>query len=751
MIEPGERVKHIFEFSQQTALQNEHSYITIDHLLHAILNDDETLEELRQFSEDLDDLKIFMDDYITESLDDLKTGKTEKPKKTNSVERVLNRCFSQALFSSRQTLTPMDLVISILSEDNSHSSSFLKQAGITKEKLIEYFQSTYIAPDEDDTEHYDKRSANKIIDQFCINLTAKAEKGKIDPVVGREDEIENIQLVLARRNKSNALLVGEPGVGKTAIAEGLAYNILKGNVSKFLENHTVYSLEISSLLAGSKYRGDFEERTRLVFEALEKLENVVLFIDEAHMMNGAGSGSGNNANDLANILKPILTKGVIKLIASTTWDEYRKYFEADKALMRRFQRVNVDEPSESDTVKILKGLKKYYEDYHNVKITDDAIEHAVKLSVKYMTDKKLPDKAIDIIDCASARFKLHSTDDINLVDVEQIHFECSKIVKMPIDQMNIKDTGTLKKLEKNMKSRVFGQDTAIDTLLEKIFIARSGLKTPNKPVGNFLFLGPTGCGKTETAKQLANLLSLRLARFDMSEYQEKHSVSRLIGAPPGYVGYEENAGKLITELQENPNCILLLDEVEKAHPDILTVLLQLMDDGRITGSNGKTADAKNCIVIMTSNLGASDNEKLSIGFADNEKTNEDEKAVKKYFSPEFRNRLDHIIKFNKLTVSAIEKIVDSSIATLNKQIEDQNIVITLTENARLWLAEQGYDTKMGARPLARLIDEKIKKGLSKEILFGKLQDGGDVEIDIIKEKIRIKILNETEKNNKEVL
>lgn len=741
MISPSDRVESIFEKSQDIAIENNHQYVTIDHLLYAILLDDETYDELAQFSDYLEDLKSAIKDHIENGLENIKGSDFDKPKKTHSVDRVLNRCFTQALFSSRQEISPMDLIISILGEENSHSCIFLKQAGITKNKILTYFQDTYIDTEEEGQTY--KSSANKVIDEFCQNLSKKAQQGKIDPVIGRADEVEEMQLILARRNKANVLMVGDPGVGKTAIAEGLAKQILEKNVSKFLYDHTVYSLDISALLAGAKYRGDFEERVKAVLKALETIGNVILFIDEAHMMNGAGSGS-QNANDLANILKPILTKGVIKLVASTTWEEYRKYFEADRALMRRFQRISIEEPSEADTIKILNGLKKYYEEFHNVVITDEAIEQAVKLSIKYMSDKKLPDKAIDIIDCASARYKLKDSEDLNVVDLEQIHFEISKMLKMPVESINIKENQNLDKLETKLKEKVFGQDEAIETVLDKIFIAKSGLKVPNKPVGNFLFLGPTGCGKTETAKQLAKLLSLKLVRFDMSEYQEKHSVAKFIGAPPGYVGYEENAGKLITELQEHPNCILLLDEIEKAHPDVIGVLLQLMDNGMITGSNGKTADGRNCILVMTSNLGAADNEQNTIGFGSLEREGEDTKAVKQFFSPEFRNRLDSVIKFSKLSSKAIKEIVKKFIIEMNTQIVDQNITIELTDTAISWLADKGFDPQMGARPLARLIDEKIKKPVSKEILFGKLADGGKVNVDIVNDEtiISVEELNE---------
>ncbi len=540
-------------------------------------------------------------------------------------------------------------------------------------------------------------------------------------------------MILARRSKSNVLMVGDPGVGKTAIAEGLARKIFEKKVPKFIQDHQVYTLDISALLAGSKYRGDFEERIKAVLTALEKKGKIILFIDEAHMMQGAGASS-QGSNDMANMLKPILTKGVLKIIASTTWEEYRKHFEKDRALMRRFQRVTIDEPSPEMSVKILKGVRKYYEKHHNVRITDAAVEQAVKLSIKYMADKKLPDKAIDIIDCAAARYKLKDDETMDgveqLVDVEQVVYELSKMINMPLESVAQKESKNLADLESGMKTSVYGQDTAVDTLLDKIFVAQAGMKSPNKPIGSFLFLGPTGCGKTETAKQLADKMSMTLVRFDMGEYQEKHSVARLIGAPPGYVGYDDNAGQLITKLQETPNCILLLDEIEKAHPDVTNILLAFMDNGFVTGSNGKQADGRNCILIMTSNLGARDNENNTIGFGELEKDGEDDKAVKKFFAPEFRNRLDAVIKFSKLSQTVVIQIVKKFVAELNDQLKDKNIEIVLNNESVKWLADQGFDSKMGARPLARLIDNKLKSPLSRKVLFGDLQNGGRVNVQL---------------------
>jgi ATP-dependent Clp protease ATP-binding subunit ClpA len=743
MIEPSKHLQDIFENSISVAKGLSHEYITIEHIVFGIMSDDESYALIESFGADANFIKTNLDHYLKNNLNDIKvTGNNIKPKKTNSVERVLNRCFTQVLFSGRQRMEVADVIVSVLGEKNSFGYYFLTKGGVTKEKFVKYFQENLMPVEEEDrgieTRVINTNQADKILNQFCTNLSLKAKQRKIDPVIGRDDELEKIQLVLARRNKCNVLMVGDPGVGKTAIAEGLARKIHEKKVPKFIQDHQVYTLDISSLLAGSKYRGDFEERVKAVLAALEKKGKIILFIDEAHMMQGAGAAN-NSSNDMANMLKPILTKGIIKLIASTTWEEYRKHFENDRALMRRFQRVTIDEPSEEMTVKIIKGLKKYYEQHHNVKISDAAIEQSVKLSIKYMADKKLPDKAIDIIDCASARYKLKDEENMEgveqIVDIEQVTYELSKMINMPLEAVAQKESKNLSDLEGGMKGSVYGQDKAVETLLDKIFVAQAGMKAPNKPIGSFLFSGPTGTGKTETAKQLADKMSMQLIRFDMGEYQEKHSVARLIGAPPGYVGYEDNAGQLITKLQEHPNSILLLDEVEKAHPDVMNILLAFMDNGFVTGSNGKQADGRNTILIMTSNLGASDNERNTIGFNDLARDGEDDKAIKKFFAPEFRNRLDAIIKFSKLGEKVVEQIVKKFVGDLNNQLKDKGIEIIITAKATKWLANKGHDSKMGARPLARLIDNEIKSPLSRRVLFGDLVDGGRVTVDIIDDKL----------------
>ena len=741
MIEPSKSLQDIFEKSVEMAKSLNHEYITIEHIIYGIMEDEDSYKLLESFGADAKFVKTNIEHYLKNNLNDIKTTNANaKPKKTNSVERVLNRCFTQVLFSGRQRMEIADIIISVLSEKNSFGYYFLTKAGVTKEKFVKYFQeNVQITEDtEVETRIVNSNQIDRILNQFCTNLSLKAKQRKLDPVIGRDDEIEKIQLVLARRNKANVLMVGDPGVGKTAIAEGIARKIHEGKVPKFIKDHQVYTLDISALLAGSKYRGDFEERVKAVLSALEKKGKIILFIDEAHMMNGAGAANGSS-NDMANMLKPILTKGVLKLIASTTWEEYRKHFESDRALMRRFQRVTVEEPAPDMAVKILKGLKKYYEQHHNVKISDAAIEQAVKLSVKYMSDKKLPDKAIDIIDCACARYKLKDDEGMEgvtqIVDIEQVTYELSKMINMPLETVAQKESKNLSDLDTQMKGVVYGQDGAVDTLLDKIFVSQAGMKAPNKPIGSFLFLGPTGCGKTETAKQLADKMSMQLIRFDMGEYQEKHSVARLIGAPPGYVGYEDNAGQLITKLQETPNAILLLDEVEKAHPDVMNILLAFMDNGFITGSNGKQADGRNTILIMTSNLGAADNELNTIGFGELERDGEDDKAIKKHFSPEFRNRLDAVIKFSKLSGDTVIQIVKKFVADLNSQLKDKGIEIVVNAKATRWLADRGYDKKMGARPLARIIDNEIKSPLSRRVLFGDLVNGGRVTVDIVDDKL----------------
>jgi ATP-dependent Clp protease ATP-binding subunit ClpA len=741
MLQPNKDLEQIFESAVIAASSHNHEYVTLEHFLYGMINNEEFKNLLTNFGTDLKSLNKDLEKYITENLKEIVNPEVSRPKKTNTVDRVLNRAFTQTLFSGRTVIEPVDCFISMFAEKKSHACYFMKKANIDKDKFISFLQNEYAKEDEDEGT-VSARNANqieKMISQYCVNLTAKAKAKKIDPVIGREKEIEEIQLVLARRNKSNVILIGDPGVGKTALAEGLAKNIIDEKVPAFIKDHTVYSLEISSLLAGSKYRGDFEERLKMIVSALEKKKNCIMFIDEAHMMNGAGAANGAS-NDMANMLKPMLTKGTLKVIASTTWEEFRKHFEKDRALMRRFQRVVIDEPSEADTIKILKGLKKYYEKHHGVKITNQAIADAVSYSVKYMSDKKLPDKALDLIDCACARFKVNDEEN-GVVDHDEIVFEVARLANLPVESIGSKEGSNLAGLEKGLRSKVYGQEAAITSLLDKVFIAQAGLKSFNKPVGSFLFVGPTGVGKTEVAKQLASGMGVKLVRFDMSEFQEKHSVAKFIGAPPGYVGFDDNAGQLITQLQENPNCVLLLDEVEKAHPDVLTVMLQLMDNGFITGSNGKKADGRNAIIIMTSNLGAADNEKNGVGFGSLERDGDHSAAVNKFFAPEFRNRLDGIVKFGKLDQINMIKIVKKFIDELNALVKDKNVHVKPDAEAVEYLIAKGFNSKMGARPLQRTIDEYIKKPLSKEILFGKLTNGGVVEVSVESDKLKLNIVD----------
>lgn len=738
MLEPDKDLEKIFEQAVQVASVNNHEYVTLEHFLFSMLNYEPFTKLLTAFGTDVKPFRDEVETYISNDLKEIIVDTVSKPKKTVSVDRMLNRAFTQVLFSGRQIISPVDCFISMFGEKKSHANYFMRKANIDKDSFIDFVKKEVIK-DEVDTETDGKNpQLERIILQFCANLTARAKAKKIDPVIGREKEIEEIQLVLARRTKSNAIMIGDPGVGKTAIAEGLAKKIVEGSVPKFILDHTVYSLDISAMLAGSKYRGDFEERLKAVIHGLEKKGKCILFIDEAHMMNGAGAVSGGS-NDMANMLKSTLGKGTIKVVASTTWEEYRKHFEKDRALMRRFQRVIIDEPNEATAIRIIKGLKKYYEKHHGVKITNQAVIDSVKYSIKYISDKKLPDKAIDLIDCACARFKVKDEEG-GIVDHDEILFEISKIANIPLETISNKETSNLPNLEKNIKSKVFGQEHAIDSLLDKVFIAQAGLKSPTKPIGNFLFVGPTGVGKTEAAKQLAENLGIKLVRFDMSEYQEQHSVAKFIGSPPGYVGYEDNAGQLITSLQETPNCVLLLDEVEKAHPSVLTVLLQVMDNGFVTGSNGKKADARNAIIIMTSNLGAADAEKNSVGFGSLERDSDPKDAINKFFAPEFRNRLDGIIKFGKLDQSTMVKIVKKFIDELNTQIKDKHIHIKPNADAIEFLIKKGFNSKMGARPLQRCIDDMIKRPLSKEILFGKLTNGGVVEIAVVGDQLNLNVV-----------
>ena len=724
MVEPSSELQLVFEKAIDVAKKLKHEYLTIEHLLFAMLCEESFTNCVTGYGADPDYIKKNLEHYLKTKCDEIIGVTTDiKPRKTQTVERVLNRAFTQVLFNGRQKIEPTDVFLAMMSEKRSWSNYYIQQASIDKDKFADYLNNE-VETSLEEEEPKDTQS-DRALKAFTTNLNEQVKKGKVDPVIGRIDELENIALALGRRSKSNVILVGDPGVGKTAIAEGLAHNIVNGAVPDFLKDYSVYNLDISAMLAGSKYRGDFEERFKAVLKGLSKKGKTVLFIDEAHMISGAGSAS-NGSNDLANMMKPALSKGNIKVIASTTWEEYRKYFEKDRALMRRFQRITVDEPTPEVTLQILKGIKKYYEQHHNVKIKDDALQASIKLSVKYQADKKLPDKAIDLIDLACSRFNLKLADE-RVVNEASIQFEMAKLIQMPEEQIAEQEAGNLANLESQLKQEVYGQDSAITEIVDKILVARAGLKSENKPVGSFVFMGPTGTGKTETAKALAKHLGTKLVRFDMSEYQEKHSLSKLIGSPPGYVGFEENAGLLITKIQESPNCVLLLDEIEKSHPDVSTILLQMMDNGFITGSNGKQADCRNLILIITTNAGAQASEKNAIGFGKQDKDYSDAE-LKKFFAPEFRNRLDSVVTFGKLTKETMIKIVGKFMVELKGQIKEKAIRIKISDDAIDWLIEKGFDAKMGARPLQRVIDKEIKRPLAKLMLFGDLKSGGALSI-----------------------
>jgi len=743
MVEPSKELQLVFDKSIKDAQKLQHEYITLEHLLYSMFCEENFVNIITMFGADVDYIKANLEHHLKTQCDNIKIDvKKFKPKKTATVERVLNRAFTQVLFAGRQHIELADVLLSILSEKKSVGTYYLEKGGVEKTKFSEFINNELDEEDFEDEEI--SGEARKALRAFTTNLNDQVKRGKVDPIIGRGEELESLALALGRRQKNNVLMVGDPGVGKTAIAEGLAYNIENNMVPEFLKEYKVYNLDIGAMLAGSKYRGDFEERFKLVLQALTKQGKTIMFVDEAHMMNGAGAGGGSNSNDLANMLKPALTKGDLKVVASTTWEEYRKYFEKDRALMRRFQRVVVGEPSKETTTEILQGIKKYYEDYHNTTITQEAIDAAVKLSIKYQSDKKLPDKAIDLIDVACSRFKVNNVvDGEKIVGEEEIQFEIAKMLDLPAEHVAEKETSNLANLEDNIKKVVYGQDSAIENIVDKILVSQAGLKADDKPVGAFVFMGPTGTGKTETAKALAEQLGVKLVRIDMSEYMEKHSVSKLIGSPPGYVGHEENAGILITKLQEAPNCVLLLDEIEKAHPDVSQILLQVMDNGKITGSNGKEADARNCTLILTTNLGAKDAEKNTIGFGgdENEHVYED-KALKKFFSPEFRNRLDGVITFASLGKPVMMKIVGKFLVELKDMVKDKGITITISDDALDHLVDKGFDPKMGARPLQRVIDQDIKRPLSKQMLFGDLKNGGVVNIDFQDNKLVLACVDE---------
>jgi ATP-dependent Clp protease ATP-binding subunit ClpA len=712
-------IEQILAQAQKLARAKKHEYVTLEHLALSLVRHAPFNTVLKKFGVMVDALENDFEMYIDSQVH-LKLQSNADPKKTNALERVFNRALTQVLFQGRRQVTTIDLWLALMNENNSHAHYYFLKYGVDKKAFIEFWQENYstkggVISDE---------QADEILDEHCINLSERAKENKLEPLIGRATELNEIITVLAKKFKANVLMVGDPGVGKTAIAEGLATMIHQGQVPEFLKKHEVWSLEIGSLLAGSKYRGEFEEKLKAVIMALEQKKNVVLFIDEAHTMRGAGS-SGSSTLDFANMIKPAITKGLLKVIASTTWEEYYESFEKDRALMRRFYRVSIDEPDAATTVRILQGLQPRLEEFHNVAIEPKAIDRAVELATRYLYDKKNPDKSIDLIDAACARERVKDQGK-TAITVEMIQDQVGRVANIPADRVKNDVNTKIVELESNIKQRLYGQDQVVDSVLERIYVNYAGIGSQRRPVGCFLFLGPTGTGKTELAKLLAENLDMHLLRYDMSEYQDRHTVSSLLGAPPGFVGYDDSqlgGGKLINDLSKNPFSILLFDEVEKAHPDVSNIFLQMMDEGTITGSNGKRVDVKNCIIIMTSNLGARDNENNNIGFGQSlDKSGEEDRAVKDYFRPELRNRLDMICKFNKLDPLSIKKVVVKFVDELKRSLVERRINLMLTENMIEHLVSVGYDPKMGARPLSRKIDELIKVPLSKKILFEQLKD-----------------------------
>ena len=712
-------IEQILESAVAIAHAYKHEYVITEHVLLALIRHDPFRRVVEKFGADVALFDQELTNYIG-SLVSLVKDPAPQPRKTNALERVFNRALTQVLFTGRKQVSTIDLMVAMLAETNSHAHYFLLKYGIKKQEFVDFWQSNYTHAGVSMNDH----QATQILEEHCTNLTQLAKEDRLEPMIGRGTELEEMITVLARRFKANVLMVGDPGVGKTAIIDGLAQEIAADRVPEFLKGHEVWGLEIGSLLAGSKYRGEFEEKFKQVIAALEAKKNCILFIDEAHTMMGAGAG-GQSSLDFANMLKPAITKGNLKVVASTTWEEYYESFEKDRALMRRFHRVSIDEPTPGTTEQILIGLSPRLEKFHNVLIDTAAITAAVELSGRYIHDRKNPDKSIDLLDGACAKERVKDQGQVNITR-DLIMAQLARTTDIPIDRLQNERSTKILELENNIKQKLYGQDAAVDAVLERVYINFSGIGNARRPIASFLFLGPTGTGKTELAKLLAENLDMKLLKYDMSEYQEKHTVSSLIGAPPGYVGFEDGnvgGGKLISDISKNPFSIILFDEIEKAHPDVINIMLQMLDEARITSSNGKTVDLKNAIIIMTSNLGARDNESNSIGFSTAlEKSGEEDKAMKDFFKPELRNRIDRVCKFAKLDTLAVKKVVVKFVEELQTSLAAKQIRLTLTESVIDMLAEKGYDKKMGARPLGRKIDELIRVPLSKRILFDRLEN-----------------------------
>nr|WP_210301559.1 ATP-dependent Clp protease ATP-binding subunit ClpA [Rhizobium sp. BK538] len=735
------------------ANERHHEYATLEHLLLALIDDADAAAVMGACNVDLDALRKTLVEYVDSELSNLVTGYDEDSKPTSGFQRVIQRAVIHVQSSGREEVTGANVLVAIFAERESHAAYFLQEQEMTRYDAVNYIShgigkrpgSSESRPPRgaDDGESESKPASRGSGDQedsgskkqqdalkaYCVNLNDKAKSGKIDPLIGRQAEVNRTIQVLCRRSKNNPLYVGDPGVGKTAIAEGLAKRIVEGKVPEALADATIFSLDMGTLLAGTRYRGDFEERLKQVVKELEEYPGAVLFIDEIHTVIGAGATSGG-AMDASNLLKPALSSGAIRCIGSTTYKEYRQFFEKDRALVRRFQKIDVNEPSIDDAIEIMKGLKPYFEEYHHLRYSNEAIKTAVELSARYISDRKLPDKAIDVIDeTGAAQMLLPPSKRRKLITEKEIEATVATMARIPPKTVSKDDEAVLANLEQELRSVVYGQDNAIEALSTSIKLARAGLREPNKPIGSYVFSGPTGVGKTEVAKQLASSLGVELLRFDMSEYMERHTVSRLLGAPPGYVGFDQ--GGLLTDgVDQHPHCVVLLDEIEKAHPDIYNILLQVMDHGTLTDHNGKKIDFRNVILIMTTNAGASEMAKAAIGFGSSKRTGEDEEALTRLFTPEFRNRLDAIIPFAALPTEVIHKVVQKFIMQLEAQLSERNVTFDLQEDAIAWLAEKGYDDKMGARPLARVIQDVIKKPLANEILFGKLRKGGVVHVTV---------------------
>ena len=725
------------------ALANErrHEYATLEHLLLALTEDNDAVAVLRACGVEIDRLRSDISDYVDNELSSLITAQAGDAKPTAGFQRVLQRAAIHVQSSGREEVTGANVLVALFSERESHAVYFLQVQEMSRLDAVNYIShgiakvqgrakdQTVHGADDDAAAEKVVRKGHEALDAYCVNLNQKAIDGKIDPLIGRTEEIDRTIQVLCRRTKNNPLYVGEAGVGKTAIAEGLARRIVREEVPEVLKDAIIYALDMGALLAGTRYRGDFEERLKAVVSELEAQDHAILFIDEIHTVIGAGATSGG-AMDASNLLKPALQSGTLRCIGSTTYKEYRNYFEKDRALVRRFQKIDINEPTVEEAVKILRGLKPYYEEHHSVRYTAEALRTAVELAARYISDRKLPDKAIDVIDeVGASQMLLPESRRRKTIGVKEVEAVVAKIARIPPKSVSKDDKAALKNLKRDLRTMVFGQDPAIDALTAAIKLARAGLREPQKPIGCYLFSGPTGVGKTEVARQLAMSLGIELTRFDMSEYMERHSVSRLIGAPPGYVGFDQG-GLLTDAVDQHPHCVLLLDEIEKAHPDLFNILLQVMDHGKLTDHNGKSVDFRNVILIMTTNAGAADMAKPAIGFGRGIREGEDEEAINRMFTPEFRNRLDAIIAFANLTPGVMSQVVDKFIMELEAQLSDRNVIIELSDAARKWLAEKGYDPTFGARPLSRMIQEHIKKPLAEELLFGKLAKGGTVRVDI---------------------